>query len=45
MINVLVIGNGMVGYKFCEKLVSKASGAFKITVLGKSQVLPTTGFI
>ncbi|MEQ9102375.1 MAG: nitrite reductase large subunit NirB [Imperialibacter sp.] len=35
MINVLVIGNGMVGYKFCEKLVNKAPKAFKITVFGE----------
>ncbi|WP_018342775.1 nitrite reductase large subunit NirB [Cytophaga aurantiaca] len=33
---ILVVGNGMVGYKFCEKLKKKdPSGAFKITVLGE----------
>ena len=33
---IVVIGNGMVGYKFCEKLVSKAgSSAFDITVFGE----------
>ena len=33
---ILVIGNGMVGYKFCEKLKKKdPSGRFKITVLGE----------
>ncbi|MGI4019940.1 MAG: nitrite reductase large subunit NirB [Janthinobacterium lividum] len=31
---VVVIGNGMVGYKFCEKLVKKSSG-FKIIVFGE----------
>lgn len=33
-INVVVIGNGMVGHKFCEKLVAK-SADFKITVFGE----------
>ncbi|WP_034256790.1 nitrite reductase large subunit NirB [Adhaeribacter aquaticus] len=33
---IIVVGNGMVGYKFCEKLVSKnQSGAFAITVFGE----------
>jgi nitrite reductase (NADH) large subunit len=32
---VIVIGNGMVGYKFCEKLVAKLSPAFEITVFGE----------
>ena len=31
---VIVVGNGMVGYKFCEKLVSKTS-AFNIIVFGE----------
>ncbi|PJJ83795.1 nitrite reductase large subunit NirB [Mucilaginibacter auburnensis] len=31
---VIVIGNGMVGYKFCEKLVTKSSN-FKIVVFGE----------
>jgi len=34
--HILVVGNGMVGYKFCEKLKKKdPSGIFKITVLGE----------
>ncbi|MFN8415965.1 MAG: nitrite reductase large subunit NirB [Cytophagaceae bacterium] len=34
--HVLVVGNGMVGYKFCEKLIKKDSQKnFKITVLGE----------
>ncbi len=34
--NIIVIGNGMVGYKFCEKLIAKAtSQQFKITVFGE----------
>ncbi len=34
--NILIIGNGMVGYKFCEKLVAKAnSSQFNITVFGE----------
>lgn len=33
-LKIIVIGNGMVGYKFCEKLTSK-SYAFKITVFGE----------
>ena len=34
---VVVIGNGMVGYKFCEKLVAreKNSGRFTLTVFGE----------
>jgi len=32
--NIVVIGNGMVGYKFCEKLISK-SDSFNITVFGE----------
>jgi len=33
---IVIIGNGMVGYKFCEKLVSKANpGTFNITVFGE----------
>jgi nitrite reductase (NADH) large subunit len=31
---IIVVGNGMVGYKFCEKLVSKTS-AFNIIVFGE----------
>ncbi|UOG74944.1 nitrite reductase large subunit NirB [Hymenobacter tibetensis] len=31
---VVVIGNGMVGYKFCEKLLAKTS-AFKLVVFGE----------
>jgi nitrite reductase (NADH) large subunit len=31
---IVVVGNGMVGYKFCEKLVAKAS-QFHITVFGE----------
>src|SRR5688572_9836271 len=31
---IVVVGNGMVGYKFCEKLVAKA-GKFHITVFGE----------
>ncbi|MFD2148035.1 FAD-dependent oxidoreductase [Mucilaginibacter antarcticus] len=31
---IIVIGNGMVGYKFCEKLVTKSS-AFNIIVFGE----------
>lgn len=33
---IVVIGNGMVGYKFCEKLVAKANpDQFEITVFGE----------
>jgi nitrite reductase (NADH) large subunit len=31
---VVVVGNGMVGYKFCEKLVTRSSG-FRIIVFGE----------
>ncbi|MDX2046909.1 MAG: nitrite reductase large subunit NirB [Chitinophagaceae bacterium] len=33
---IVVVGNGMVGYKFCEKLVAKSNpGQFSITVFGE----------
>lgn len=33
---IVVIGNGMVGYKFCEKLISKANGLqFELAVFGE----------
>ncbi|GAB3514421.1 nitrite reductase large subunit [Emticicia fontis] len=32
---VVVVGNGMVGYKFCEKLIAKGSDFFQITVFGE----------
>jgi len=33
---IIIVGNGMVGYKFCEKLVSKANPLkFEITVFGE----------
>ena len=32
---IVIAGNGMVGYKFCEKLVAKTSGEFEITVFGE----------
>src|ERR1700712_4504548 len=31
---VIVVGNGMVGYKFCEKLISRSAG-FNIIVFGE----------
>ncbi|MEH0153569.1 nitrite reductase large subunit NirB [Limibacter armeniacum] len=40
MKHVIVVGNGMVGYKFCEKLRAKAdSTKVKVTVIGE-EVLP-----
>ena len=36
MENIVVIGNGMVGYKFCEKLIDEAGvDKYKITVFGE----------
>lgn len=36
MIKVIVVGNGMVGYKFCEKFISKSGHEnYKITVFGE----------
>lgn len=36
MKTIIVVGNGMVGYKFCEKLVNKDTGEFyKIIVFGE----------
>lgn len=36
MQHIIVVGNGMVGYKFCEKFVEKSeSKDFKITVFGE----------
>ena len=35
-VKIVVIGNGMVGYKFCEKLMSKASAdQFEVVVFGE----------
>jgi nitrite reductase (NADH) large subunit len=36
MIKVIVVGNGMVGYKFCEKFIAKSgSEKYQITVFGE----------
>lgn len=36
VLRVVVVGNGMVGYKFCEKLIAKAKDStFEITVFGE----------
>ncbi|MDO3693550.1 nitrite reductase large subunit NirB [Wenyingzhuangia sp. chi5] len=36
MKTILVIGNGMVGYKFCEKLMTKTNGVnYKVIVFGE----------
>ncbi|MDE3742478.1 nitrite reductase large subunit NirB [Maribacter polysaccharolyticus] len=36
MKTIIVVGNGMVGYKFCEKLVSREAGKqFKLLVFGE----------
>src|SRR5438067_9206796 len=32
---VVIIGNGMVGYKFCEKLITRARNKFEIIVFGE----------
>ena len=32
---IVIIGNGMVGYKFCEKLVARYHGQFEVTVFGE----------
>ncbi len=32
---IVVVGNGMVGYKFCEKLSTKSPNGFDITVFGE----------
>jgi len=32
---VVIIGNGMVGYKFCEKLTAKAPGRFQVTIFAE----------
>jgi nitrite reductase (NADH) large subunit len=32
---IVVIGNGMVGYKFCEKLIAKQLTQHKIVVFGE----------
>jgi nitrite reductase (NADH) large subunit len=36
-LKVVVIGNGMVGYKFCEKLLAKTS-LFSVTVFGEEAI-------
>jgi len=35
MTRIVVIGNGMVGYKFCEKLVASGRKRFQVTVFGE----------
>ena len=36
MIKVIVVGNGMVGYKFCEKFIAKSGHEeYQITVFGE----------
>ncbi|SHH05392.1 hypothetical protein [Flavobacterium defluvii] len=36
MIKVIVIGNGMAGYKFCEKFVAKSGQEkYQVTVFGE----------
>lgn len=37
-INVVVVGNGMVGYKFCEKLLAKGEEGFNLTVFGEENL-------
>lgn len=38
MTKIVIIGNGMVGYKFCEKLAASAGGSdFQITIFGEEQ--------
>ncbi len=32
---IVIIGNGMVGYKFCEKLIKRSPSGFRITVFGE----------
>lgn len=34
---IIVVGNGMVGYKFCEKLVAKKIPGIQISVFGEEQ--------
>ena len=34
-LRVVVVGNGMVGFKFCEKLIAKANDNFDIIVFGE----------
>src|SRR5688572_21550371 len=36
---IIVIGNGMVGYKFCEKLIAKNLPRLQLTVFGE-EILP-----
>jgi nitrite reductase (NADH) large subunit len=35
LMKVVIIGNGMVGYKFCEKLTAKAPGRFQVTIFAE----------
>src|SRR4030095_10055341 len=35
MMRIIIIGNGMVGYKFCEKLTAHKEQPFNITVFGE----------
>ena len=44
MSKVIVVGNGMVGYKFCEKLRSRSDDV-KILCMERSRAQPMTGSI
>jgi nitrite reductase (NADH) large subunit len=39
---IVIIGNGMVGYKLCEKLIGKHGHNFDITVFGE-EIRPAYG--
>ena len=36
---IVIIGNGMVGYKCCEKLIQKAIPSLEITVFGEESMV------
>ena len=34
-LKIVIIGNGMIGYKFCEKLIAKTTNQLEMTVFGE----------
>ena len=44
LMKIVVIGNGMVGYKLCEKLLAKKPSGLQLVVLAKRCYPPTIAY-